>query len=50
VPLDVLQLKEVERPAPRDNEVLVKAHAASSNTADLKYLKRIKEKDRGRIA
>ncbi len=31
---DVLQLKEVEQPAPRENEVLVKVHAASVNAAD----------------
>ncbi len=28
---DVLQLKDVEKPAPRDDEVLVKVHAASVN-------------------
>jgi NADPH:quinone reductase-like Zn-dependent oxidoreductase len=31
---DVLQFKDVENPAPRDNEVLVKVHAASANPAD----------------
>jgi NADPH:quinone reductase-like Zn-dependent oxidoreductase len=31
---DVLQFKDVEEPAPRDNEVLVKVHAASANPAD----------------
>ena len=31
---DVLQLKEVEKPVPQDNEVLVKVYAASANAAD----------------
>lgn len=31
---DVLELKEVEKPAPRDNEVLIKVLAASLNAAD----------------
>jgi NADPH:quinone reductase-like Zn-dependent oxidoreductase len=31
---DVLQLKEVEKPAPRDNEVLVRVHAVSLNRSD----------------
>src|SRR5215203_7206184 len=31
---DVLQFQDVEKPAPTDNEVLVKVHAASANPAD----------------
>ena len=38
-PPDVLQLKEVEKPAPRDDEVLIKVHAASVNSWDWDLLR-----------
>jgi NADPH:quinone reductase-like Zn-dependent oxidoreductase len=38
-PPDVFQLKEVEKPVPGDNEVLVKVHAASVNSADVSMSK-----------
>jgi NADPH:quinone reductase-like Zn-dependent oxidoreductase len=35
---DVLQLKEVAKPTPKDSEVLVRVHASSVNMADVDYL------------
>jgi NADPH:quinone reductase-like Zn-dependent oxidoreductase len=36
---DVLHLQEVPQPAPKDDEVLIKVHAASVNAADLHLLR-----------
>ena len=38
-PPQVLQLKEVEKPIPKDNEALVKVCAASLNASDLEIIK-----------
>jgi NADPH:quinone reductase-like Zn-dependent oxidoreductase len=37
-PPEVLRLEEVERPTPRDDQVLVKVHASSLNAADFEIL------------
>ena len=38
-PPDVLQLKEVEKPTPKDDQVLVKVHAVSANAADRRFMR-----------
>lgn len=38
-PPDVLQLEEVEKPFPGDNDVLIEVHATSVNASDCEFLK-----------
>ena len=38
-PPDVLELKEVEKPTPKEDEALVRVHAASLNAADFEILR-----------
>ena len=38
-PPDVLQIEEVEKPTPNENQALIKVHAASVNAGDYRVMR-----------
>ena len=36
---DVIQVKEIDKPVPKENEILIKIHASSVNTVDCTFRK-----------
>ncbi len=40
-PPDVLELVDIERPAPKKGEVLIRLHATSLNASDLEIMTRV---------
>jgi len=45
-PPDVLQLRELAKPEPKDDQVLVKVHAASANALDYRRFEKLSSMDR----